>query len=73
MWVLGSLLAPTVRTKSKQILTEWNVEDERADQMVDGAMEITKAAALSTGKVLRSLENAGVVVGSSLGRIYEHK
>lgn len=77
MWALGSLLAPAVRATSKQILTEWDVEDERAGHMVDGAMEIAKAAALSTGKVLRGLENASAVVASSacsnLARIYEHK
>lgn len=73
LWLLGGLLAPTVRATSKQILTEWNVEDEKANQMVDGAMEITKAAALSTGNVLKGLGNAGAVVGQSLASIYENK
>lgn len=72
-WVLGSLLAPSVRAKSKQILTEWNVEDERADHMVDGGMEIVKAAVLSTGNVLRGLENASVVVDGSSARNNENK
>lgn len=76
LWLLGSLLSPVVRGVSKQILSEWNVDEERADRIVDNGMEIAKAAVLTTGCVARGVQNGTAILASGacsgLARIYEN-
>lgn len=75
-WMLGSLLSPTIKGVSKQVLSEWNVDEEKAERMVDGAMEIAKAAVITTGSVVRGVQNGSAILASGaasgLARMYEN-
>lgn len=73
---LGSILSPGIRGVSKKILSEWDVDEERVEHMVDGAMEIAKAAVITTGSVARGVQNGSAILASgvciSLARVHEN-
>lgn len=77
LWALGSALSPVVRDVSKKILTSNDVDADRAERMVDGAMKVGTAAVLTTANVARGFQRGtGILasgVCSSLARIYESK
>ncbi|XP_037033355.1 uncharacterized protein LOC119072269 [Bradysia coprophila] len=68
LWALGSVLSPVVREVSTKILTANNVDKERAERMVDGGMEIAKAAIISTGSVARGAQMGTGILASGVGR-----
>lgn len=75
--LLGSLLSPVIRRVSKQILSKWDVDEDRADDMVDGAMQIAKSAVITTGSVgERVVQNGSAIVASGacsrLARSFEN-
>lgn len=66
MFALGSVLSPVVRGVSKKILSEWNVDEDRAERMVNGGMEIAKAAIITTGSVARGVQNGTGILASGV-------
>lgn len=77
LWNLGSFLAPAIRQGTKKILTNYNVDEEKAEDIVDNAMGIAKDTVLITGSTLRGVQNVCAAVASSassgLAQIYEKK
>lgn len=77
LWSLGSALYPIIHDISKKILTDNDVDEERAERMVNSGMKIAKAAVITTGNMARGVqfgtEMLASEVCSHLARNYELK